>query len=92
MTSSFLLMSQLNIDDLNMDTTKFGFLNCIPYSNTKCMLALLTKELGKQSGINTYALCPGIVNTPIFDDAPLLVKLVVRTSMYFSTSPDEVKY
>lgn len=73
MTSSFLLMSQLNIDDLNMDTTKFGLSNYIPYSNT-------------------YAVCPGIVNTHIFDDVPLLIKLGVRTSTYFSTSPDEVKY
>lgn len=55
------------------------------------MLALLTKELGKQNGINTYALFPGIVDTQIFDDVPILIRLVIGLSMiYFSTSPNEV--
>ncbi len=83
-------MSQLNIADLNMDTTTFGFQNSIPYSNTKCMLALLTKELGKRNGINAYALCQGIVNTQIFEDTPFLTRLAMRTLLYLSTFPDEV--
>ncbi len=73
-----------------MDTTRFGFLNFMPYSNTKCMLALFTKELGKRKGIKAYALCTGIVQTEMIDRAPLLVRLVSRALTYFSTLPDEV--
>lgn len=91
MSSSYLLISRLNIDDLNMDGIKFGLLNTIPYGNTKLMLAVLTKELAKQKGVNAYALCPGIVNTHIYDNAPLLLKLVKFVSLtFFSTSPSEV--
>lgn len=76
-----------------MDNTPFGLQNVRPYSNTKCMIALFTKELGKQNGINAYTLCPGIVRTQIFDDTPMLIKFAMRTSMmYFATSPDEVSY
>ncbi|KAJ6636427.1 Retinol dehydrogenase 12, partial [Pseudolycoriella hygida] len=64
-TSSYLLMSELDLDDINMDKSGFGFENCLPYCNTKFCLALFTRELGRRTGINAYALCPGMVDTPI---------------------------
>lgn len=90
LTSTCMLASKLNIDDLNMDNTNFGFLNSLPYNNTKCMLALYTKELGKQLGVNAYAVCPAIVNTQIFNDCPWLFRLSIRMSRLFSFTPDEV--
>lgn len=90
MTSTFALMSQLDIDDLNMDRSRFGLQNMIPYSNTKCMEALFTKQLGKENGIHAYAVCPGIVDTSIHDDIPLLGRLVFRALKLFSISPEEV--
>lgn len=90
LTSTFALMSQLNIDDLNMDKSRFGLQNFIPYSNTKCMIALFTKQLGQQNLVNAYAVCPGIVNTAIFDDVPLLTKMIFQMSKFFTISPKEV--
>jgi len=70
MSSTMQLFSQLDLDDLNMDKSGFGLENGLPYANTKFCNALFTKELGKRvagTQIKTYALCPGIVNTTIYD-------------------------
>ncbi len=83
-------MSHLNIADLNMDTTTFGFQNSLPYSNTKCMIALFTKELGKRKGIKAYALCTGIVKTDMVDRSPFVARFLSRVLTYFTTFPDEV--
>src|ERR1700744_2269588 len=86
-----LRLSKLNIDDLNMDKSGFGFQNCYPYCNTKLMLALFTQQLGKENGINTYAVCPGLVHTPMHRNLPNVLDIVFRTSLpMFSSSADEV--
>ncbi len=83
-------MSQLNIADLNMDETRFGLQNFLPYSNTKCMIALHTKALAKQKGIKAYALCPGMVKTEMIDDSPSILRAVSLLLSYFTTFADEV--
>ncbi len=64
-TSSYLQLSELDLNDINMDKSGFGFQNCLPYCNTKYCVALFTRELGNRTGVHAYALCPGIVDTPI---------------------------
>lgn len=73
-----------------MDKIAFGFQNCIPYCNTKFMLALFTKNLEKENGINAYALCPGSLNTNIVKKIPLMMKLNVEVPRMFSATPEEV--
>lgn len=88
-----MLMSQLDVDDLNMEKSGFGLENGLPYSNTKFCLALLTKELGRRCGVHAYALCPGMVNTPITtskDIAPGLKLFYDMSRSTLSISPDEV--
>lgn len=80
-------MAKLDIDDLNMDKSKFSIRNCLPYCNTKFCLALFMKELGNRNGINTYALCPGTVNTPILNAFP---KVLTPLWKPFSYTPNEV--
>ncbi|XP_037037133.1 retinol dehydrogenase 11-like isoform X3 [Bradysia coprophila] len=63
--SSYLLLSKLDLNDINMDKSGFGFKNSLPYCNTKYCLALFTRELGRRTKAHAYALCPGIVDTPI---------------------------
>ncbi len=78
-----MLMSELDIDDLNMEKSGFGFTNALPYSNTKFCLALFTRELVMRCGVNAYALCPGAVDTPIMHsgDTPASLKLLFRLQM-----------
>ncbi|XP_037037132.1 retinol dehydrogenase 12-like isoform X2 [Bradysia coprophila] len=91
-TSTFMLMQELDLDDINMEKSGFGLDNGLPYSNTKYCLALLTKELGKRSGVNSYAFCPGMVNTPIThspDVAPGLRFFYRITMSWLSVTADE---
>lgn len=81
-------MHNFNINDLNMDNITFGFQNCMPYCNTKFMLALFTKYLETENNIKSYALCPGSLNTNILKKIPIFVNMDVPK--LFSTTPDEV--
>lgn len=85
-------MSKLDLDDINMDKSGFGFENGLPYCNTKYCLALFTRELGRR-GINAYALCPGMVDTPInnLENISRGLKIVYRiATSAFITSADQV--
>lgn len=91
MSSTCLLDSQLNLNDLNMDEGGFGFLNLLPYNNSKCMLSLMTKELGKRNQVKAYAICPGLVRTGIFSSCHGFLKLTFNLSLLlFSSTTDEV--
>lgn len=60
-----MLLEQLDIDDLHMDKSGLGVHNSLPYCNTKYCVALFTREIARRTGVNSYALCPGLVDTPI---------------------------
>lgn len=70
-SSSMQYAAQLNTDDLMMENSSMGFLNYVPYSNSKMANALFTREFAKRldgcdTNIKTYSLCPGIVHTDVF--------------------------
>lgn len=65
LVSSYLLLSEFDLNDINMDKSGLGWHNSLPYCNTKYCISLFTRELGRRTGVNSYALCPGIVDTPI---------------------------
>lgn len=92
--SSFMLIAQLDIDDINMDKSGFGLENSLPYCNSKLCLALLTSELGRRCGLHAYALCPGLVNTPIIRiNISTGMKWFYRITMStLSVSADEVHH
>lgn len=86
-------MSELDLDDLNMDKSGFGIGNSLPYCNTKFCLALFTRELARRTGLHAYALCPGMVDTPInnlqnIGKASQFFYRLATTS--FSSTADEV--
>lgn len=88
-----MLFAELDVDDLNMEKSGFGLENGLPYCNTKFCLALLTRELTRRCGVHTYALCPGMVNTPITyanDNAPGLSIFYRLSRSTFSSSADQV--
>lgn len=90
-----MLMQELDLDDINMEKSGFGLDNGLPYSNTKYCLALFNKELRKCNGVNSYAFCPGMVNTPIAyseDVAPGLRLFYRLTMSWLSVTADEVMY
>lgn len=85
-------MSDLDLDDINMDKSGFGFENMLPYCNTKFCLALFTRELARRTGLHAYAVCPGMVDTPInhLPNLSRTAKLGYRMANTYSISPDEV--
>ncbi|CAG7816302.1 unnamed protein product [Allacma fusca] len=64
----------LNVDDINMEIdTRLGFGNTRPYNNSKLCNMLFAKTLAKRlegENVNTYTLCPGLVNTDLFAGMP----------------------
>lgn len=96
MASSFMLMSQLDVNDINMDKSGFGLEKGLPYCNTKFCLALLTRELSRRRfKVHSYALCPGMVNTAITSSSDVApgIKLFYRITMStLSLSADEVNF
>jgi len=72
--SSLYLFSDLKVDDLNMEkATSYGFGSLNPYGNSKLANMLFTKELGRRlsgTGVTTYAVCPGLVDTNVFRTEP----------------------
>lgn len=88
-----MLMSELDIDDLNMDRSGFGLMNALPYCNTKYCLALFTRELGMRCSVKAYAVDPGAVDTPIMHavDTPSYLKFLFRMQMSsIANTADEV--
>jgi len=96
MSSSMQLLSHLDVDDLMMDKSGFGLENGLPYCNTKFCNALFTKELAKRvagTGIKTYALCPGLVNTRIYETAEKTSQIIFSLLMKpFGVSPEVATY
>jgi NAD(P)-dependent dehydrogenase (short-subunit alcohol dehydrogenase family) len=68
------LFQRLDLNDLMSTHTKtLGFLNALPYFNSKFANSLFTRELAKRmlgSVVKTYSVCPGIVRTPFFRTTP----------------------
>lgn len=93
MSSTIQLMSQLDVEDLNMEKSGYGFENSLPYANTKFCLALFTKELGRRlsgSDVHTYALCPGLKDTNINKNLPSVTdKLFGFFLKYWSFYPEQ---
>lgn len=90
--SSFMMMEQLDLDDINMVKSGFGLTNGLPYCNSKYCLSLFTKELAKRSPVHSYAFCPGVVNTNItVRDVALILRLIYRiTRSQLSVTAEEV--
>jgi len=58
--------AQMNWDDLNWENTPYNSLQA--YCQSKLANILFTKELARRlegSGVNTYAVHPGVINTPL---------------------------
>ncbi|CAL8122136.1 unnamed protein product [Orchesella dallaii] len=75
LSSSSMLFSELNLDDLMMEKfkkpTRLIGISRLPYNNSKMAIALFTKELArrlKATRVNAYAVCPGIAKTGVFRD------------------------
>jgi len=95
-SSAMYLMSKLNVYDLFRPEIGLStYWDHLGYSNSKLALILLTKELSKRlegTGVKTYALCPGIVETEMHQNQEhvlsiLLDKLIVK---FFGFGPVEV--
>ncbi|CAL8122132.1 unnamed protein product [Orchesella dallaii] len=95
-SSSTICVSNLKLDDLMMErfkgpTRSLG-VSRLPYNNSKQATALFTKELAKRlegTGVNAYAVCPGIVNTNVFRDASPTEKLVTKITIALNGIPVE---
>ena len=92
-----LSLKDLNFDDDADDEEKIeggklkGFLNLLPYANSKMANILFARELARklrycESGINTYALCPGLVRTDLFlqENVSWKKKLLYRATIGIS--------
>lgn len=84
-SSTTMLFSNLKLDDLHMEksrnATAFTGVSRMPYNNSKMANALFSKELGRRldgSGVNVYAVCPGVVQTDVFRDAEGMDKFMTN--------------
>jgi NAD(P)-dependent dehydrogenase (short-subunit alcohol dehydrogenase family) len=84
-SSSLYVFSDLKIDDLMMEkATSHGFGNLYPYCNSKLANLLFNKELGKKlagTGVTSYALCPGLVDTNVFRTEPRFKHFFTKTGI-----------
>ena len=72
-SSSFQLLEELRMDDLNLKKNGMKSVYSannvnLTYANSKYANSLFTYELGyrlKDAGVTTYSLCPGIVTTQL---------------------------
>ena len=75
----------LNLDDLNMEKdTSLGFSNLRPYNNSKLCNMLFARELSKRlegQNVNVYTLCPGLVDTGLFEGLPVHQRIFNRGMM-----------
>ncbi|CAG7816303.1 unnamed protein product [Allacma fusca] len=67
-----------NPDDLNLQSeVNLGLFNVAPTSKSKFCVMLFAKELGKRleaTQVKTYSLCPGLVDTGLFENFPWLLR------------------
>jgi len=93
-SSSIQLISNINMDDLALqnEVTNFGFQNSLPYSNSKYANSLFAKELAKKlegTGVTTYSLCPGLVNTPLTRHTGVVLRTLMKIP---GLTPQQVNY
>lgn len=85
-SSSMQAYANLDLDNINLEKeTSLGFCSFIPYANSKLGNALASREMGRRFqtlGINSYALCPGLVRTEVFRNENPLRKTVSDVCLY----------
>ncbi|CAG7823046.1 unnamed protein product [Allacma fusca] len=84
--STFSLLQEFNVNDLNMENfKKFGVY--APYANSKMANILFMRELarrlGENSNINCYAICPGMVNIERVEDQSFLRRFLFIFAKYW---------
>lgn len=89
------LIADLDLDDLMLKKVEnLGFQNSLPYNNSKLANSLFTMELAKRlegTSVNTYALCPGLVNTQVFRSFTPFRKFYTRMNlMVAGLTPEQV--
>ncbi|CAG7835298.1 unnamed protein product [Allacma fusca] len=87
--STFHETAKLRSGDLNMEKKVYkGPLNLFgAYMNSKRCVMLFSKELGKRlegTQVRTYSLCPGLVDTGLFNDFSLSAKAVTKFMHVFA--------
>jgi len=87
--STLHLFAKLDLDDLNFDQAFKGTFDRVlplPYGNSKLAMMLFAQELAeklKNSNVKTYSYCPGLCDTPIFDNCTLPVYLFAKFCLLF---------
>jgi len=92
------LQAELDLDDLMLkrELTSLGYMNTLPYNNSKLANSMFAKELGKRlegTGVTSYSLCPGLVNTKLFDTLTTFQKFANSVNMTFvGLTPEQVSF
>lgn len=89
------LIADLDFDDIMLrKSADLGFQNSLPYNNSKLANSLFTLELGQRlhgTGVTTYALCPGLVNTQVFRSFSPFRKFYTKMNLFFAgLTPEQV--
>jgi NAD(P)-dependent dehydrogenase (short-subunit alcohol dehydrogenase family) len=79
------LIAELDLDDVMLERRRdFGFQNTIPYNNSKKANSLFAMELGRRlagTGVTTYSMCPGLVNTDVFRNLSTFRRFYTRLNI-----------